>query len=92
MAIEVVWFKRDLRSRDHLPLLSAALSGKDVLCLFVLETERFDQPDIDPIHIEWELDCAIDLSKNLENSGASLHFKIGNIIAVSYTHLRAHET
>ena len=82
MAIEVVWFKRDLRSRDHLPLLSAALSGKDVLCLFVLETERFDQPDIDPIHIEWELDCAIDLSKNLENSGASLHFKIGNIIDI----------
>ena len=82
MAIEVVWFKRDLRTRDHLPLLSASLSGKTVLCLFVLEPERFTQPDIDAIHIEWELDCAIELSKNLEKSGANLHFKFGNIIEI----------
>ena len=83
MAIEVVWFKRDLRTRDHLPLTSAALSGKAVLCLFVIEPDRFQQPDIDPIHIEWELDCAIDLSKNLEKSGGSLHFKFGNILEKS---------
>ena len=82
MAIEVVWFKRDLRTRDHLPLLSASLSGKTVLCLFVLEPERFTQPDIDAIHIEWDLDCAIELSKNLEKSGADLHFKFGNIIEI----------
>ncbi len=82
MAIEVVWFKRDLRTRDHLPLTSAALSGKAVLCLFVIEPDRFQQPDIDPIHIEWELDCAIDLSKNLEKSGGSLHFKFGNILEI----------
>ena len=82
MAIDVVWFKRDLRTRDHLPLTSAALSGKAVLCLFVIEPDRFQQPDIDPIHIEWELDCAIDLSKNLEKSGGSLHFKFGNILEI----------
>ena len=82
MPVEVVWFKKDLRSRDHQPLTNAALSGKPVLCLFALEPERFDQPDTDPIHIEWELDCAVSLSKKLEHSGASLHYKIGNIIEI----------
>ncbi len=82
MAIELVWFKRDLRTRDHLPLTSAALSGKAVLCLFVVEPERFEQPDVDPIHIEWELDCAIDLSRNLEKNGGSLHIKFGSIIEI----------
>ena len=43
MAIDVVWFKRDLRTRDHVPLLSAILSGRPVLCLFILEPERFKQ-------------------------------------------------
>ncbi len=82
MAIDVVWFKRDLRTRDHVPLLSAILSGRPVLCLFMLEPDRFKQKDTDPIHVNWELDCAIDLSKTLEKSGSSLHFQIGDPVKI----------
>lgn len=82
MAIDVVWFKRDLRTRDHAPLLSAILSGRPVLCLFMLEPERFKQMDTDPIHIDWELDCAIDLSNTLRKSGSSLHFQVGDAIEI----------
>ena len=53
MAIDVVWFKRDLRTRDHVPLLSAVLSGRPVLCLFILEPMRFEQEDTDAIHVDW---------------------------------------
>ena len=82
MAIDVVWFKRDLRTRDHVPLLSAVLSGRPVLCLFILEPERLKQEDTDAIHIDWELDCAVDLSKTLRKSGSDLHIKIGDAIEV----------
>ena len=50
MSVDVVWFKRDLRTRDHVPLLSASLSGRPVICLYILETERLEQKDTDPIH------------------------------------------
>ena len=44
MATEVIWFKRDLRLRDHHSLLqaidSAALSGQSLLPLFFLSSPR----------------------------------------------------
>ena len=78
MAIDVVWFKRDLRTRDHAPLLSSSLSGRPVLCLFMIEERRLKLNDTSPIHINWELDCAIELSKNLKKIGLEMHFYKGN--------------
>ena len=72
MPIEVVWFKRDLRTSDHLPLFEASSGNLPVLCLFLVEPQRLAQPDCDPIHIEWELDCAYELRKKLESAGAYL--------------------
>jgi deoxyribodipyrimidine photo-lyase len=48
----------------------------------MLEPERFKQMDTDPIHIDWELDCAIDLSNTLRKSGSSLHFQVGDAIEI----------
>ena len=62
MAVDVVWFKKDLRTFDHLPLIEAAKTGNKVLCLYVLEPERLELDDVDLIHIEWELENAIELS------------------------------
>tara|TARA_B100000609_G_scaffold192758_1_gene183272 strand:- start:497 stop:2014 length:1518 start_codon:yes stop_codon:yes gene_type:complete len=80
MAVDVVWFKKDLRTYDHSPLIDAAKSDNTILCLYVLEPERFDLDDVDPIHIEWELNNAIELSKSLEKIGGSLHFEISDIV------------
>ena len=33
----VVWFKRDLRTRDHAPLVAAASLGEPVIPLYVIE-------------------------------------------------------
>ena len=82
MEIEVVWFKKDLRVRDHLPLVNASKGSSPILCLFIIEPERFNLPDFDPIHIEWEIDCAKELAKSLEKLGGSLHFEIGKPIDI----------
>ena len=74
MATEVIWFKRDLRLRDHPPLLqaidSAALSGQSLLPLFFVEPERLKQPDTSEIHLHWELDCARALDRELQRRGS----------------------
>ena len=43
-ALQIVWFKRDLRIVDHRPLATAALRGP-VLPLYVVEPELWQQPD-----------------------------------------------
>ena len=47
MSIEVVWFKRDLRTSDHLPL-EATSGDLPVLCLFLVEPQRLAQPAATP--------------------------------------------
>lgn len=42
--LQVVWFKRDLRVEDHLPLLEASRRGV-VLPLYIVEPELWLQPD-----------------------------------------------
>ena len=73
VAVDVVWFKRDLRIRDHAPLLAAAASGRPLLCLMLLEPLRIKQPDVDPIHLQWELDVAERLDRDLRRRGGALH-------------------
>ena len=82
MGIDVVWFKKDLRVHDHLPLIDASKSSNKILCLYVIEDERFQLDDTDDIHIQWEMDNAIELSKSLQSIGGSLHFKVGDIIEI----------
>jgi len=67
-----------LRCRDHAPLLSASLSGRPVLCLFMIETQRLKLKDTSPMHINWELDCAVALSKDVKKIGLDIHFHIGD--------------
>ena len=56
MPVNVVWFKRDLRIRDHAPLSEAAKGNDPLILLYLIEPERLAQPDTDPTHIEWELE------------------------------------
>ncbi|MFN5434660.1 MAG: deoxyribodipyrimidine photo-lyase, partial [Planctomyces sp.] len=48
MALQIVWFRRDLRTTDHAALATAAARGP-CLCLFVYEPEQLQAPDFDPI-------------------------------------------
>ena len=79
MAVSVVWFKRDLRVSDNPALVEALKGPHPVICIFNLEPERLERADVDPIHIEWELDCLAELRSSLESIGGALQFNFGQV-------------
>ena len=56
----VVWFKRDLRIEDHLPLLQALQRGP-VLCLYIVEPNLWAAPDAARQHYGFLLESLRDL-------------------------------
>ena len=81
MAVDVLWFKKDLRVRDHQPLIEAAKSANNLFCLFLVEPDRMKLEDTDHIHIEWELDNAEELARSLKAIGGHLNIKFENACA-----------
>lgn len=77
--MHVVWFKRDLRVRDHRPLMAACRSGEAVLCLYVFETGLWQQPDADARHIHFINQSLRDLQSSLKAIGGQLTVRIGEI-------------
>ena len=80
MAVTVVWFRRDLRLSDN-PAISKSLEiGNATIFLYNLDGERLERKDVDPIHIEWELDCLRCLQEELKLIGGKLLFNCGDIV------------
>ena len=79
--VEVVWFKRDLRIRDHRPLVEAAMRGI-VLPLVVIEPSWLASPDFDPAHFTFFRACLVDLEHALANLGQRLHVRVGEVLEV----------
>jgi deoxyribodipyrimidine photo-lyase len=69
--VELVWFKRDLRLRDHAPLAAAATRGP-VLCVFVHEPTFEAAAEFDPMHACFRDDCLRELRAGLAALGAEL--------------------
>ncbi|RYF72867.1 MAG: deoxyribodipyrimidine photo-lyase [Cytophagaceae bacterium] len=64
-SIHVLWFKRDLRLRDHLPLQEAVRSGKPVLLLYCSEPSVMADPNYDVRHWRFVTECLADLNRQL---------------------------
>jgi deoxyribodipyrimidine photo-lyase len=73
--IQVVWFKKDLRTLDHQPLASAAIAGP-VLPLYLFEPELLHQPDMATQHVAFALECLADLRTQLLDIHPQLHLQI----------------
>lgn len=94
----LVWFKRDLRVRDHAPLAAAQAHG-DALALFVIEPAWLQSPECDAIHVEFALGCLAELRDNLARRGLPLLVRVGPAVQVlaqlhgelRFTHLLSHE-
>ncbi len=69
--IAVVWFKRDLRVFDHLPLFEASRHPA-VLPLYVYEPELIRAPDYSTQHLAFINECLEDLDLALSGRGTSL--------------------
>ncbi len=79
--IHLVWFKRDLRIRDHAALTAAAARGP-VLCLYIHEPSLMEAPDHDPRHLGLVLECLDDLTESLAERGVVLHRRTGEVTSV----------
>jgi len=76
--IHLVWYKRDLRIRDHAALTAAAAHGT-VLCLYVYEPTLLHAPTHDAMHLGFVNECLDDLATSLRERGAVLHRRTGDV-------------
>ncbi len=78
-ALQVVWFKRDLRVSDHRPLLAAARAGGPLLALYVYEPEIIRADDFDPSHLVFINQSLAELDARLRTLGGRLTTRIGGL-------------
>jgi deoxyribodipyrimidine photo-lyase len=81
MKVQVVWFKRDLRVVDHVPLVEAAAAGP-VLPLVIVEPDYWRQADTSAR--QWQFHCGTiqDLRDALATLGAPLQIAVGDAVKV----------
>lgn len=73
---QIIWYKRDLRVRDHAPLFHASQSG-EVLPLYILEPFLFEQDVLTKRHLTFITESLIDLKQSLQQIGLTLYIYIG---------------
>jgi deoxyribodipyrimidine photo-lyase len=76
--IQLVWFKKDLRIRDHAPLYEACKQGP-VWAVYVYEPEIINAPDFDPSHLVFINQSLTELEKELKQIGIPLTTIQGNL-------------
>ena len=77
--LQIVWFKRDLRTEDHRPLFEAARSGGAVLALYVYEPEIVGAEDFDASHLVFVSQALVELGARLRALGGRLTIRTGRL-------------
>ncbi len=80
--LNLVWFKRDLRTHDHAPLAAAVAAGHPTILLFCLEPEILKREDSSPRHARFAYQAACDLAERLAPHGLELLICYRNVIEV----------
>ncbi len=81
--MQVVWFKRDLRLRDHAPLKHAVHTAEPMLLLYVFEPSVMQAPQYAERHWRFVQQSVDDLNKQLAPLQASLavfHDEVINVL------------
>lgn len=93
-----VWFKRDLRLRDHLPLKRACEGGLPVLLFYIVEPIMLDDPHMATRHWRFIYQSIQDLNQQLQRFNTEvlvLHGQaepvIANLIQNGMTFLFSHQ-
>lgn len=81
-AVNIVWFKRDLRIHDHAPLTEAAKAGLPVIPIYIVEPEYWQQPFASRRHWHFIHDSLISLKEACANVGSPLCLRVGEITKV----------
>lgn len=78
----IVWFRRDLRLKDHLALGAAIASGRAVIPLFVLDDALLDQDETPAARIAFMLESLRALDESLHTFGRALLMRRGDPLRV----------
>lgn len=76
----VVWFKRDLRTHDHAPLVASAALGEPVIPLYVIEDDYWQLPDTSGRQWQFIRDSLTDLDQQLRAAGSRLWVLRGTVL------------
>jgi len=79
--LQLVWFKRDLRTVDHRPLVLARECGP-VLPLYIVEPELWGQPDASARQWAFCREALEDLRESLKALGQPLVVRVGDAVDV----------
>ncbi len=82
MGLAVVWFKRDLRIHDHVPLAEACESGRKLVCLYVVEPSLWALPEYAGRHYAFLQETLESLAQALHAKGAALTVRVGEVVDV----------
>lgn len=79
--LQIVWFKRDLRCEDHLPLAQAAARGP-VLPLYIAEPDWWALPDASARQWDFVASSLHELQEDLAKRGQPLVCRLGDAVQV----------
>lgn len=71
--IHIVWFKRDLRLTDHLPLLHASRDQVPILLLYIFEPSVLHYKDSDERHWRFVNQSLVDINNTLAAHGHHIY-------------------
>lgn len=80
--INIVWLKRDLRTRDHQPFHEAESAGIPYLPVFMFEPSMMQLPDHDTRHARFQWQSIMDMQKRLAPFGRQVEIFHGEAIDV----------
>ena len=78
--IQILWFKKDLRVIDHMPLVRACENKIPVLPIYLIEPSFWKQPFSSKRHWSFIRDCLIDLQRDLIHLRSNLHVEIAEAL------------
>ncbi|MBD3584473.1 deoxyribodipyrimidine photolyase [Salinimonas sp. HHU 13199] len=88
-AIDIVWLKRDLRLRDHQPLIEAAKSQNPVLLVYLFEPELLKDPHFSARHWQFVIDSITNLNAQLRPMSTQVWLGFDSAVSVfDYLHKR----
>ncbi|PWL33132.1 MAG: deoxyribodipyrimidine photolyase [Fluviicola sp. XM-24bin1] len=80
--INIVWFKRDLRTQDHEPLKRASDVGLPILLLYIFDEDVISYPDMASRHHRFVYQSINEMNQSLEHTGHRLHVFYGKSAAI----------
>ncbi|NDJ19113.1 FAD-binding domain-containing protein [Myxacorys almedinensis] len=77
----LVWFRRDLRIRDHAPLHRAVMRG-GVIPVFIFDRALLHHPETSPARVAFMLECLRSLDQDLRDRGGRLILRYGDPVEI----------